>query len=53
MEKYNKVSSKMYKHLVQQSVQQKVQQKIAQQLCCTFDKAVCVYQVSGISLSIA
>ena len=28
MEKYNKISSKMYKHLVQQMVQQKVQQKV-------------------------
>ena len=28
MEKYNKISSKMYKHLVQQSVQQKGQQKV-------------------------
>ena len=28
MEKYNKVSSKMYKHLMQQIVQQKVQQKV-------------------------
>ena len=27
MEKYNKISSKMYKQLVQQNVQQKVQQK--------------------------
>ena len=25
IEKYNKISSKMYKHLVQQAVQQKVQ----------------------------
>ena len=28
MEKYNKISSKMYKHLVQQIMQQKVQQKV-------------------------
>ena len=28
MEKYNKISSKMYKHLVQQIVQQKLQQKV-------------------------
>ena len=28
MEKYNKISSKMYKHLVQQIIQQKVQQKV-------------------------
>ena len=28
MEKYNKISSKMYKHLVKQMVQQKVQQKV-------------------------
>ena len=27
MEKYNKILSKMYKHLVQQIVQEKVQQK--------------------------
>ena len=30
MEKYNKISSKMYKYLVQQIVQQKVQQKAQQ-----------------------
>ena len=29
MEKYNKVSSKMYKHLLQQKMQHKVQQKNA------------------------
>ena len=28
MEKYNKVSSKMYKHLLQQKMQHKVQQKM-------------------------
>ena len=28
MEKYNKISSKMYKHLKQQKEQQKVQQKV-------------------------
>ena len=28
MEKYNKISRKMYKHLVQQRVQRKVQQKL-------------------------
>ena len=28
MEKYNKISSKMYKHLVQQIMQQKVQRKV-------------------------
>ena len=28
MEKCNKISSKMYKHLIQQKVQQKVQQKM-------------------------
>ena len=28
MEKYNKISSKMYEHLVQQIMQQKVQQKV-------------------------
>ena len=28
MEKYNKISSKMYKHLVQQKGQQKMQQKV-------------------------
>ena len=28
MEKYNKISSKMYKYLVQQIVQQKAQQKV-------------------------
>ena len=28
MEKYNKISSKMYKHLAQQIMQQKVQQKV-------------------------
>ena len=27
--------------------------KSTQQLCCTFDKAICVYQVSEISLLIA
>ena len=28
MEKYNKTSSEMYKHLVQEKVKQKVQQKV-------------------------
>ena len=28
MEKYNKISGKMYKHSVQQKVQQKVKQKV-------------------------
>ena len=28
MEKYNKISSKMYKHLEEQKEQQKVQQKV-------------------------
>ena len=28
MKKYNNISSKMYKHLIQQKVQQKVQQKM-------------------------
>ena len=28
MEKYNKIPSKMYKHLEQQKVQQKVKQKV-------------------------
>ena len=39
MEKYNKVSSKMYKHLLQQKGQQKEKQKVQQKvkLCCTFD----------------
>ena len=32
MEKYNKISSKMYKYLVQQIVQQKVQQKAQQKV---------------------
>ena len=32
MEKYNKMSSKMYKHLVQQIVQQKEQQKLQQKV---------------------
>ena len=28
MEKYNKISSEMYRHLVQEKVKQKVQQKV-------------------------
>ena len=32
MEKYNKISSKMYKQLVQQKVQQKVQKKVQQKV---------------------
>ena len=32
MEKYNKILSKMYIHLVQQTVHQKVQQKVQQKL---------------------
>ena len=32
MEKYNKMSSKRYKHLVQQTVQEKVQQKMQQKV---------------------
>ena len=32
MEKYNNISSKMYKHLVPQIVQQKVQQKGPQEV---------------------
>ena len=32
MEKYNKISSKMYKHLVQQIIQQNVQQKVQQKV---------------------
>ena len=32
MEKYNKMSSKMYKHLVQQIVQQKDKQKLQQKV---------------------
>ena len=32
MEKYNKISSKIYKHLVYQKVQQKVQQKVHQKV---------------------
>ena len=50
MEKYNKISSKMYKHLVQQIVQQKVQQKVHNNYVAFFIKgfvftklAECVY----------
>ena len=32
MEKYNKISSKMHKHLMQQIVQQRVQQKLQQKV---------------------
>ena len=32
MEKYNKISSKMYKQLVQQKAQQKTQQKVQQKV---------------------
>ena len=32
MEKYNKISSKMYKQLVQQTAQQKVQQNVQQKV---------------------
>ena len=32
MENYNKISSKMYKHLVQQKLQQKVQQDVQQKV---------------------
>ena len=32
MENYNKISGKMYKHLVQQKLQQKVQQNVQQKV---------------------
>ena len=32
MEKYNKISSRMYKHIVKQKVQQKMQQKVQQKV---------------------
>ena len=47
MEKYNKISSKMYKHLVQQMVQQKVQQKVHKNYIAVLIKRF------GISLLIA
>ena len=54
MEKYSKTSSKMYRHSVQQKRQQKVLQKVNNNYIALFvDKAICVYQVSGISLLIA
>ena len=58
MEKYNKISSKMCKQIVQQIVHQKVQQKVQlkvqQKVQNNYvDKAICVYQVSGILILIA
>ena len=57
MEKYIKILSTMYKHLVQiknalKSATESAT-KSAQQLCCSFDKAICVNQVNEISLIIA
>ena len=53
MEKYNKISSRMYKHIVKQKVQQKMQQKVQQKVHNNYVplliKRFCVYQVSGIS----
>ena len=38
MHKYNKISSKMYKHLVQQKVEQQVQQKVHNNYVALFMK---------------
>ena len=53
MEKYNKILSKMCKDLVQQIVHQKIANKNCTITICTFDKAICIYQVIGMSLLIA
>ena len=46
----------MYKRSVPQKVQQKMQQKLSHnnnKSCCLFERAICINQVSGISLLIA
>ena len=55
MEKYNKISSKIYKHLVHQKVQQKVQKKCIKK-CTIFMFHFLesdLYLKSGISLLVA